>query len=211
MQTNPSNTGGSDVQENRTDESAWELVRSFDPLIKKIVRTAVRRESIHPDKAEDALNDARLLAHKLALKHTGTNEQYRNYLAATLARELRYDPAHLKDALDRRRAEQPGESIHADHDGDDDDDWFERNLQDIEEYLGTDFGESCFVRAEERSIAAKKAALDVEKFINLLPGLEAAIARMAFIEKVSPEEIVKHTGRTPAYIHRVLKHLGYEF
>jgi DNA-directed RNA polymerase specialized sigma24 family protein len=181
--------------------AAWELVEAHDRLIKRIVKAAVRRGSIHPDGAEDALANARLLAYSLARKHVGTKEQFRNYLAATLSRELRYDLAHLRDAMDRPQVVEPKESM--DEDGNEPEDWLDNVLGQVAEDMGISFNESQLI-----AVLEAPPAPTLDELIARLRGPHRAIARMAFLEHVSPEQIVRRTGRTPDYIHRTLKYLG---
>jgi hypothetical protein len=180
------------VEASGTEAPAWELVGAYDRLIKRIVRAAVRRGRIRPDVAEDALANARLLAYDLA-----------HYLAATLSRELRYDLAHLKDALDRARAVEPEGSINENGDANDYEDWFDNVLGQAAEDTGVSYNESKLIAAME----PPPRAPTLDELIARLPGPQAAIARMAFLEHVSPEQIVRRTGRTPDYIHRTLKYL----
>jgi DNA-directed RNA polymerase specialized sigma24 family protein len=183
--------------------AAWVLVEAHDRLIKRIVRAAVRRGRVHYDAAEDALEDARLIAYNLAVKHVGTKEQYRNYLAATLSREFRFDIAHLHDALDRPRAVDREGSIDQEEDVNDPEDWLDNVLEDVAKDVGLSYNESSLIDVLE----PPPPAPTLKELIARIPGPRAAIARMAFLENVSSEEIAQRTGRSPAYLHRTLKFL----
>ena len=84
-----------------TPAQSWDAVLSIQHDIERIVSQAVRGGRVSSNDSEDCVNSAMVASVALAERYDGTIEQFRQYALATLRRELKFDPAHRTDAMDR--------------------------------------------------------------------------------------------------------------